>query len=90
GETFDVFQRLSAIAWEGGAAGVMVGRASWQEAMALADPAARERFLATTGASRLRILTALADAYAAPWTARFGDAAGGPAAQDGWYTQYDE
>jgi hypothetical protein len=68
----------------------MVGRAIWQEAMALADPAARERFLATTGASRLRILTALADAYATPWTARFGDAARGPAAQDRWYAQYDE
>jgi len=54
------------------------------------DPAARERFLATTGASRLRILTALAEAYATPWTARFGDAASGPAAQDGWYTQYAE
>jgi hypothetical protein len=68
----------------------MVGRAIWQEAMALPDPAAREQFLATTGASRLRILTAIADAYATPWTTRFGDTRQGPAAHDGWYTQYAE
>ena len=90
GETFDVFQRLTAIACQEGASGFMVGRAIWQEAMALPDPAAREQFLATTGASRLRILTAIADAYATPWTTRFGDARQGPAAQDGWYTQYAE
>ena len=90
GETFDVFQRLTAIACQEGASGFMVGRAIWQEAMALPDPAAREQFLATTGASRLRILTAIADAYATPWTAKFGDPAIGPAAQDGWYPQYAE
>ena len=90
GETFDVFQRLTAIACQEGASGFMVGRAIWQEAMALPDPAAREQFLATTGASRLRILTAIADAYATPWTAKFGDPASGPAAQDGWYPQYAE
>ena len=90
GETFDVFQRLTAIACQEGASGFMVGRAIWQEAMGLSDPAARERFLATTGASRLRILTAIADSYATPWTARFGTTASGPAAQDGWYAQYEE
>ena len=58
--------------------------------MALPDPAAREQFLATTGAGRLRILTAIADAYATPWTTRFSDTRQGPAAQDGWYTQYAE
>jgi hypothetical protein len=68
----------------------MVGRAIWQEAMALAEPAARDRFLATTGASRLRILAALADAYATPWTARFGDPRQGAAAEDGWHRPYAE
>jgi len=90
GETFDVFQRLTAIACQEGASGFMVGRAIWQEAMALPDPTAREQFLATTGVSRLRILTAIADAHATPWTTRFADAGSGPGAQDGWYTQYAE
>ena len=90
GETFDVFQRLTALACQEGASGFMVGRAIWQEAMQLADPADRELFLAKTGAGRLRILTALADAYATPWTARFGDSATGPATREGWHLQYAE
>jgi tagatose 1,6-diphosphate aldolase len=89
GETFDVFQRLTAIACQEGASGFMVGRAIWQEAMGLADPTAREQFLRTTGASRLRILTAIADAYATPWTERFDDAARGAAAQEGWHVRYE-
>jgi tagatose-1,6-bisphosphate aldolase len=89
GETFDVFQRLTAIACQEGASGFMVGRAIWQEAMTCADPAGRERFLATTGASRLRILTAIADAYATPWTARFDDAAHGALAHEGWHARYE-
>ena len=90
GETFDVFQRLTALACQEGASGFMVGRAIWQEAMQLSDPTDRERFLGTTGASRLRILTALADAYATPWTARFGDSTTGPATREGWHLQYSE
>jgi hypothetical protein len=57
--------------------------------MGLADPTAREQFLRTTGASRLRILTAIADAYATPWTERFDDAARSAAAQEGWHAQYE-
>jgi len=90
GESFDVFQRLTAIACQEGASGFMVGRAIWQEAMRLPDPAARDRFLATTGASRLRILTALTEAYGTPWMTRFGDASTGPAAHEGWHLAYDE
>ncbi len=90
GETFDTFQRLTAIACQEGASGFMAGRAIWQEGMLLADPAARERFLATTAVSRLRILSAIADAYAAPWTARFGDPSGGPATREGWHLEYAE
>jgi tagatose 1,6-diphosphate aldolase len=90
GETFDVFHRLTAIACQEGASGFMVGRAVWQEAMALAEPADRDRFLETTAVSRLRILTALADAYATPWTARFGDPATGPAMREGWHLEYAE
>jgi tagatose-1,6-bisphosphate aldolase len=90
GETFDMFQRLTAIACQEGASGFMVGRAIWQEAMGLPDPAARERFLATTGASRLRILTALAEAYGTPWSARFADPATGAMAREGWHLEYPE
>jgi tagatose-1,6-bisphosphate aldolase len=89
GETFDVFQRLTAIACQEGASGFMVGRAIWQEAMRLVDPADRERFLSTTGAARLRILTALADAHATPWTTRFGDPATGSQGGEGWHTVYE-
>jgi tagatose 1,6-diphosphate aldolase len=89
GEAFDAFQRLTGLACQEGASGFMVGRAIWQEAMNLADPAERDRFLATTGASRLRILTAVADAYATPWTARFDDAARGVAAREDWHVRYE-
>jgi tagatose 1,6-diphosphate aldolase len=90
GESFDVFERLTRIACQEGASGFMVGRAIWQEAMTLPDPAARDRFLETTAVSRLRILSALADAYAAPWTARFADPAAGPLARDGWHVEYGD
>jgi len=90
GETFDVFQRLTAIACQEGASGFMVGRAIWQEAMALPDAADRDRFLATTASSRLKILTAIADVHAVPWTGRFGDPATGPAAREGWHVAYAE
>jgi tagatose 1,6-diphosphate aldolase len=90
GETFDVFQRLTAIACQESASGFMVGRAVWQEAMALPDPAARDRFVETTAVSRLRILTALAEAHATPWTARFADPATGPAMREGWHLGYPE
>jgi len=90
GETFDVFQRLTAIACQEGASGFMVGRAIWQEAMALPDAADRDRFLATTASSRLKILTAIADAHAVPWTGRFGDPATGPATREGWHVAYAE
>jgi tagatose 1,6-diphosphate aldolase len=90
GETFDVFHRLTAIACQEGASGFMVGRAMWQEGMLLPEPADRDRFLATTAVSRLRILTALADAHATPWTTRFGDPAAGPAMREGWHLEYGE
>ena len=90
GESFDVFQRLTAIACQEGASGFMVGRAIWPEARDRPDAAERERFLATTGASRLRILTALAEAYGTPWTDRFADPATGPMTRDGWHLEYAE
>ena len=90
GETFDTFQRLTAIACQEGASGFMVGRAIWQEGMSLPDAAERDRFLRTTAVSRLRILSAIADAYATPWPARFGDPATGPAVREGWHLEYGD
>jgi tagatose 1,6-diphosphate aldolase len=90
GEGFDRFQRLAALACQEGASGFMAGRAIWQEAMALPEAADRARFLATTAVSRLRILTAIADAHATPWTARFGDPASGPTGREGWHRGYGE
>lgn len=67
-ETFDVFQRLVEIACEEGASGFMVGRAIWQEALQLAEPSDRERFLGTIAVSRLEILKAIATYRGRPWT----------------------
>ena len=48
------------------------------------------RVLSPAASSRLRILTAIADAHAVPWTVRFGDPTTGPAAREGWHVAYAE
>ncbi|BAS29237.1 tagatose 1,6-diphosphate aldolase [Limnochorda pilosa] len=83
-ESFDVFQRLVEIACEEGASGFMVGRAIWQEAMTLPDPAERDRFLKTQGVSRLEILKAIANRRGRPWSEQ---AAARPVAE-GWHREY--
>ena len=89
GETFSVFQRQVEIACQEGASGFMVGRAIWQEGMTLPDAAQRDRFLQTTAISRLQILTAIANAYGTPWTAKFSDPDWGLAMQEGWHMAYE-
>ena len=72
GEAFSLVERMVQTACQEGASGFMVGRAIWQEGMTLSEAAERDGFLATTAASRLRKLSAIATAHARPWTWRFG------------------
>jgi len=83
-ERFAIFQRLVEIACEEGASGFMVGRAIWQEAMALPDAEAREQALRTMALSRLAILTAIANYRARPWYERYP----GLEVSEGWERHY--
>ena len=72
-EQFDVFQRLVEIACEEGASGFMVGRAIWQDALALAGEE-RAQALRGIALSRLEILNAIANHRARPWYERYAAA----------------
>lgn len=89
GETFKVFQHQVEIACQEGASGFMVGRAIWQEGMTMPQAAQRDRFLETTAVSRLQILTAIANAYATPWKAKFPDLGTGQPMEEGWHIAYE-
>jgi tagatose 1,6-diphosphate aldolase len=67
-----------------GASGVLVGRSVWADAARM-PPDARDTFLSTTGAERLRRLVALADAEGRPWHERPGRLSALRTPGDGWY-----
>ncbi|HEV2235973.1 MAG TPA: tagatose 1,6-diphosphate aldolase [Ktedonobacterales bacterium] len=83
-ERFGVFQRLVEIACEEGASGFMVGRAIWQEAMALPDAEEREHALRSTALSRLQVLNAIASYRARPWPEHYPALA----VAEGWHQRY--
>lgn len=58
GAPYETFVRQTALACEAGCSGVIVGRAVWAEAVALA-PAERRMFLQTTGRDRMAELAAI-------------------------------
>jgi tagatose 1,6-diphosphate aldolase len=87
GKDYPTFQRQVEIACQEGASGFLGGRAIWQEAMTLARPADRDGFLARVAVPRLRILTAIAEAYATPWTDKFPSPAL-HASAEGWHEVY--
>lgn len=64
---FDVFMRQVQAACRGGASGVAVGRAVWQEAVGLDGPA-RQDFLMGEALQRMGRATAVCHALARPWT----------------------
>lgn len=66
GVDYATFAVQTRIACEAGASGVIVGRAVWNEAVTLADPA-RAEFLATTGRERIRELRTICAGSARPW-----------------------
>lgn len=88
GVDFRTFQRQVEIACEAGASGFVAGRAIWQEALATADAAARDRFLQTIAVSRTRVLADTATYRATPWRERARDRM--PVLGEGWYVGYEE
>lgn len=79
---YDTFLRQVTVACNAGASGIAVGRAVWQEAVAL-DPEDRVKFLSTTSRKRLARLTSLCHALAKPWTDFYS-----AAPTYGWYKTY--
>ncbi|MBE2185111.1 MAG: tagatose 1,6-diphosphate aldolase [Anaerolineae bacterium] len=66
GAGYDVFRRQAAAACENGASGVIVGRAVWNEAVQMPDPAARRDLLRNVCAGRVRELDAICST-GRPW-----------------------
>ncbi len=66
GVDFDTYLRQVTAAARGGASGVAVGRAVWNEAVQL-PPGERRNFLATTARERMARIAALCEALARPW-----------------------
>ncbi len=67
GVDFDTFVDQVRVACANGASGVLCGRAIWKESVPMSG-ADRVRFLRTTGANRLRQLSAMVSASARPFT----------------------
>ena len=84
GVDFEWFKRQVEIACKAGASGFLGGRALWQEATTMASRDERIEFFNTTVVDRLRLITAIADAYGTPWFARV-DA---PEIDEGWRAAY--
>ncbi len=80
GVTFEMFTRQARIACQAGASGVIVGRAIWNEAIALHDQA-RADFIRTTAVYRLRALRTLCEELAQPWYTRVDP----PSSAGDWY-----
>lgn len=87
GVNFATFQRQVEIACEAGASGFVAGRAIWQEALDLADAAARDRFLNTIAVSRSRVLADTATYRATPWFERVADRMS--QIESGWHVDYN-
>ena len=84
GVDFSWFQREVEIACKAGASGFLAGRALWQEATTMKTRAERVEFFRTTVVERLRVISALADAYGTPWYKKVA----APSVVEGWHTSY--
>lgn len=83
GTTYDIFKRQVELACAAGASGVIVGRAVWAEAVALQGEA-RDQFLATTGAARMRELAEICARSGRSWRERTA----APQLEWGWHAAY--
>ncbi|MEM1274780.1 MAG: tagatose 1,6-diphosphate aldolase [Pseudomonadota bacterium] len=87
GVAFEDFLEQVRAACAGGASGFLGGRAIWKEAMSMADPAARDAYLAQTAAPRISALKDVTEAAATPWTERpYAQSAYVPT--EGWQLSY--
>jgi len=84
GVDFEWFKRQVEIACKAGASGFLGGRALWQEATSMESREERIEFFNTVVVDRLRLITAIADAYGTPWFARV-DA---PEVSEDWHAAY--
>ena len=90
GVTFSTFAEQLRIACDAGASGFVAGRVVWEDAYAAAvRPAERRRWLETTGAERMWLLTEIAGGRARPWWAKLGLSRDAPSdVGDDWYATY--
>ena len=82
---FETYTRQVTTACQAGASGIAVGRAVWQEAVALTGEA-RSRFLETTARERLTRLAELCNRLAKPFTDFYSPSSISP----DWYKHYNE
>jgi tagatose 1,6-diphosphate aldolase len=89
GEKFDLFAKQAELAMKAGCSGYMAGRAIFNEYFDQKEPAARQKFLTTTGVERMKKLNSLVDRFATTWNARFGltPADLASAVQPDWYLE---
>lgn len=80
---FDVFLKQVTAACRGGASGIAVGRAVWQEATTLSGDK-RVAFLQHTARTRMERATALCSALARPWETFYEP----PSLAGAWYADY--
>ncbi len=80
GVSYDLFKRQTLVACQGGASGVIAGRAVWGEAVQL-QAEARTQFLQTTGRERMRELATICAENASDWSAKVP----APVVSTAWY-----
>lgn len=85
GVAFETFEQQTKIACRAGASGFLAGRAIWKEAVTMTAQD-RARFLAETGADRVRRLEDMVANFARPWTDFYTPMAGG----ENWFAAYGQ
>jgi tagatose 1,6-diphosphate aldolase len=83
GVEFETFAQQTKIACRAGASGFLAGRAIWKEAVTMTTQE-RARFLAETGADRIRRLEEMVYNLARPWTEFYAPIAG----SEDWFKSY--
>jgi tagatose 1,6-diphosphate aldolase len=83
GVDYATFKRQVELACKAGASGVIAGRAIWSDAVELQGDA-RDRFLATTAAQRMKELASICASSAKSWREKVP----APDAKSGWYEKY--
>ena len=91
GVDFPAYKKQVEMAVEGGASGMLGGRAFWKEYFLQDGQAARERFAQGESADRVRQIDEIVKAKALPWFARYGltmEELKSVRAAEGWHFRY--